>query len=109
MGEVWGRFWLSESLKSFNASVSRVFAVALFAMLQDFDKLFRCSTVVRASLSTWRNNYKGLVSVGAGLPTQQSNRGSRFRFLFVVQDVFAELCSFSWGHRSEEGLHPSYF
>jgi len=63
---------------------------------------------MRAGLSTWRCGYRGLVSVGAGLPTQRSDRGLIFRLLVVVQNVFFELCSFDWGHRFEEGLYPLY-
>ena len=43
--------------------------------------------------------------MGAGLPTQRDGQGLNFCFLFVIQDAFFELRSFSWGHRFEEGSH----
>src|SRR5712675_1100509 len=108
MGKEWGWFWFSEPLESFDVHASWVFPIAFFALLQDSDKSFQHLTDVRASLSTWWNSCEGLVSVGGGLPTQRNNWGPHFWLLFVVQDIFSELHSFSWSHQSEEGLHPSY-
>jgi len=78
VNKVWGRFWLLESLELFDADASWVFAITLFAMFQDFDKLFQCLATVRAGLSTWWNSCGDLVSVGAGLPTQRNDWGLRF-------------------------------
>jgi len=85
-----------------------MFTIALLALLQDFDESLQCLTGVRTSLSTRQGRYRGLVNVGAGLPTQQNGWGLHPWLSFVTQDVFFEFCSFSWGHRLEEGLHPSH-
>jgi len=108
MDEVWGWFWLLESLKLFNAGTSWVFTIALFAPLQDFNESSQRLTGVRAGLSTRQNSCRGLVSMGAGLPTQWDGRSSHLWLFFVIQDVFPEFRSFGWGHRPEEGLHSSY-
>jgi len=87
--EVWGWFWLSESL-------------------QDFDESFHRSVGMRAGLSTRRRSCGGLISMGAGLPTQRGDWGLKFCLFFVVQDMFSELRSFSRGHCFEKGSHFLY-
>jgi len=108
VGEVWGQFWLLESLESFETGASWVFAITLFTVFQDFNKSFQRLAGMGAGLSTRQNSCNGLVNVGAGLPTQQNDRGFHFWLLFIVQNIFSELHSLSWGHCFEEGLHPSH-
>ena len=92
-----------------DAYAGRMSSTAFFALFRDLCQSSQHLADVRASLSTRRYSWEWLVSTGAGLPTQRSRQFSYLWFLFVVQGGVSELLSLGWGHRVEEGLHPSQF
>src|SRR5712672_3365900 len=84
-----------------------MFSTTFFTSFRNFCKSSQYLANMRAGLSTRQYSCERSVSMRAGLSTQWVRWLPHPWLFFIVQGGVSELLSLGWGHRVEEGLHPS--